>query len=219
MGTLGAPQVARRSVHDGVGGESHCEGGVALVSELVVIVNTGVHSDGERWGGVGSNGLAVVLRLLGSRSPSEWSVGLGFNLNVPLSRWTGKGVGDVGGVLEAPTLGSFGFRFSRFSPPTFSAAHTDLEYLKTTYVTGCLRLAAYTWPHGVPTSGNREKETGEITRVPFGFRTLSSGVAAVRWPGPRRTGVVHSEEGVAEGGGYHSVCDEGRSSESARRCW
>ena len=64
------------------------------------------------------------------RFPSEWSVGLGFHLNVPLSRWTGKGVGDVGGVLEAPTLGSFGIRFSRFSPPTFSAAHTDLEYSK-----------------------------------------------------------------------------------------
>ena len=67
------------------GGEGHCEGGVALMSELVVIVNTGVHSDGERWGGVGSNGPAVVLRLLGSRSPSEWSVGLGFHLNGPLA--------------------------------------------------------------------------------------------------------------------------------------
>ena len=64
------------------------------------------------------------------RFPSEWSVGLGLHLNGPLSRWYGKGVGDVGGVLEAHTLGSFGFRFSRFSPPTFSAAHTDLEYLK-----------------------------------------------------------------------------------------
>ena len=72
-------------MHDGVGGESHCEGGVALVSELVVIVNMGVHSDGERWGGVGSNGPAVVLRLLGSRSPSEWSVCLGFHLNGPLA--------------------------------------------------------------------------------------------------------------------------------------
>ena len=90
--------------------------------------------------GEGSNDLAVVLRLLGSRGPSEWSVGigfhlngplcLGFHLNVPLSRWTGKGVGDVGGVLEAPTLGPIGFRFSRVPPPTFSAAHTDLEYLK-----------------------------------------------------------------------------------------
>ena len=29
------------------------------------------------------------------------------------------------GVLEAPTLGSIGFRFSRVPPPTFSAAHTD----------------------------------------------------------------------------------------------
>ena len=63
----------------------------------------------------GYNNLVVVLRLLGYRSPSEWSVGLGFNLNgplclgfhlnVPLSRWTWKGVGDVVGVLDAPTLG------------------------------------------------------------------------------------------------------------------
>ena len=86
----------------------------------------------------GSNDLAVVLRYLGSRNPSEWSVGLGFHLNgplclgfqlnVPLSRWTGKGVGDVRGVLGAPTVGSIGFRFSRVHPTTFSAAHTDLEY-------------------------------------------------------------------------------------------
>ena len=41
-----------------------------------------------------------------------------------------KGVGGVGGVLEAPTLGPIGFWFSRVSPPTFSAAHTDIEYLK-----------------------------------------------------------------------------------------
>ena len=39
-------------------------------------------------------------------------------------------VGDVGGAMEAPTLGSFGFRFSRVPPQTFSAAHTDLEYTK-----------------------------------------------------------------------------------------
>ena len=37
-------------------------------------------------------------------------------------------VGDAGGVLEAPAIGSFGFRFSRVSHPTISAAHTDLEY-------------------------------------------------------------------------------------------
>ena len=64
------------------------------------------------------------------RFPSDWSVGLGLILNVPLSRWTGKGVGDVGGVLEAPTLGPIGFGFSRVPPSTFSAVHTDLEYLK-----------------------------------------------------------------------------------------
>ena len=87
-----------------------------------------------------SNDLAVVLRLLGSQSPSEWSVGfgfhlngplcLGFHLNGPLRRWTEKGVGDVGGVLEAPTLGPIGFRFSRVPPPIFSAVHMDLEHLK-----------------------------------------------------------------------------------------
>ena len=38
-----------------------------------------------------------------------------------------KGVGDAGGVLEAPTVESFDFRFSWVSPSTFSAAHTDLE--------------------------------------------------------------------------------------------
>ena len=53
---------------------------------------------------------------------------LGIHLNGPLGRGYGKGVGDVGGVMEAPTLGSIGFRFSRVHPPTFSAAHTDLEY-------------------------------------------------------------------------------------------
>ena len=82
--------------------------------------------------------------------------------------------------MEAPTLGSMGFRFSRVPPPTFSAAHTDLEYSRTTHVTGGLRLTAYAWPRGVPTSGNREKETGEFSGVPFGFRALSSVVAAVR---------------------------------------
>ena len=39
-----------------------------------------------------------------------------------------NGVGDADGVLDAPALGPFGFRFSRVSPLTFSAAHTDLEY-------------------------------------------------------------------------------------------
>ena len=86
-------------------------------------------------------------------SPCEWSVGLDFHLNVPSSRWTGKGVGDVGGVLEAPTLGSIVFRFSRVPLQTFSAAHTDLEY--STHVTCGRRLTAYAWALGVPTSGNR----------------------------------------------------------------
>ena len=112
--------------------------GGSLRGWLVVNVNTGVRRDGGRWGGKGSKDLAVVLRYLGSRNPSEWSVGLGFHLsgplclgfhlNVPLRRWNEEGVGGVGGVLEAPTIGSIGFRFSRVPPPTFSAAHTDLEY-------------------------------------------------------------------------------------------
>ena len=53
---------------------------------------------------------------------------IGFHLNGPVVYGVWKGVGDVWGVLEAPTLGPFGFRFSRVSPPTFSSAHTDLEY-------------------------------------------------------------------------------------------
>ena len=120
-----------------------CQRGCKVVGEvwggwMEVNVSTGVRRDGGRWGGKVSNDLAVVLRYLGSRNPSEWSVCLGFHLsgplclgfhlNVPLSRWTGKCVGDAGGVLEAPTLGSIGFRFSRVPPATFSAAHTDLEY-------------------------------------------------------------------------------------------
>ena len=74
---------------------------VIVRTEFIVMVDVGLVE--------GSNGLAVVLRLSGSRSPSEWSVdlgfhlngllGLGFHLNVPLSRWTWKGIGDVGGVM------------------------------------------------------------------------------------------------------------------------
>ena len=91
-----------------------------------------------------------------------------------------EGVGDVGGVLEAPTLGPIGFRFYRVSPTTFSAAHTDLEYSENHVRDVGRRLSAYTWPRGVPTSGNSEKKTGEIPRVPFGFRTISSEVASAR---------------------------------------
>ena len=117
-----------------------------------------------------SNDPSVVLRHSVSRNPSEWSVKL-------LER---AGVDVLGGVLEAPTLGSIGFRFSRVPPPTFSAAHTDLEYTKNHARDGgppshCIYVAT-----GVPTSGNREKETGEFFGVPFGFRALSSVVAAVR---------------------------------------
>ena len=104
------------------------------------------------------------------RFPSEWSV-----------KSLERAGGDVlGGVLEAPTLGPIGVRFSRVPPPTFSAAHTVLEYSKNHARDGGRRLTAYTWPQGVPTWGSREKETGEFSGVPFGFRALSSGVAAVK---------------------------------------
>ena len=105
------------------------------------------------------------------RFPSECSVG-------SLER---AGVDDFGGVLEAPTSGSIGLRFSRVPPTTFSAAHTDLEYSENhARDVWANRLSAYACPCGVPTSGNREKETGEITKVYFGFRALGSVVAAVR---------------------------------------
>ena len=91
---LVAPRAARGSVHDGVGGEGDCWYGVALSVWTL-----------EWW--KGSNDPAVVLRLLGSRNPSEWSVGLGFHLNGPLCfgfhlngplcRWIWKGVGDLRG--------------------------------------------------------------------------------------------------------------------------
>ena len=84
---------------------------------VMVIVRTGLHYAG------GGRGLTALRSFFDFRD-------LGFHLNVPLSRWTRKGVGDLGGVLEAPTLGSIGLRFSRVPPPTFSAVHTDLEYLK-----------------------------------------------------------------------------------------
>ena len=76
---------------------------------------------------VGLVGVGVEESLTTLRSFFDfWD--LGVHLNGPLSRWTGKGVGDVCGVLEAQTLASIGLRFSRVHPPTFSAAHTDLEY-------------------------------------------------------------------------------------------
>ena len=127
LGSRGAPRVARVVVHDGVGGEDDREDGVAMclwrlwwrkglttLRSFFDLWDLGVHLNGP---------LSLGFHLNGPLS-------LGFHLNGPLSRWTGKGVGDVGGVLEAPTLGPIGFRFSRVPPPTFSAAHTDLEYLK-----------------------------------------------------------------------------------------
>ena len=129
---LGAPRAARGSVHDGVGGDGDCVDGVALSLWTL---------EWWKW----SNGLAVVLRLSGSRDPSEWSV-------ESLER---AGVVDLGGVLEAPTLGSIGFRFSRVPPPTFSAAHTDLEYLKSHVRDGgppsrCIYVATWCTDFGQP---------------------------------------------------------------------
>ena len=69
---MGAPRAARGSVHDGVGGDGDCEDGVALCLWTL-----------GWW--KGSNGLAVVLRLSGSRSPSEWFVDLGFHLDHPFT--------------------------------------------------------------------------------------------------------------------------------------
>ena len=79
--------------------------------------------------------------------------------------------------MEAPTLGSVGLWFSRVTPPTFSAAHTDLEYSENHARDGgppshCIYVAT-----GSTDFGNREKETGEFSGVPFGFRALGSGVA------------------------------------------
>ena len=65
---------------------------------------------------------------------SEWSV----------DPWDmKKGVGDAGGVLEAHTLGPFGVLFSRVSPTTFRAVHTDLEYSENHARDGGLRLTVY----------------------------------------------------------------------------
>ena len=69
---LWAPRAARGSVHDGVGGEGDCWDGVAFSVWTL-----------EWW--KGSNCRAVVLRFLGTRGQSEWSVGLGFHLNGPLA--------------------------------------------------------------------------------------------------------------------------------------
>ena len=137
-----------------------------------------------------SNDIAVVLRLLESRGPSELSVGLvfhlngplcfGFHLNVPLSRWNEQALVISGVSWRHPPLG-----------PSASGSHGSLTRLsarrtrtsntpRTTHVTGGLSLTAYTRPRGVPTSGSREKETGEFSKVPFGFRALVPGVAAVK---------------------------------------
>ena len=138
----------------------------------------------------GSNGLAVVLRLSGSRSPSEWYVdlgfhlnwplSLGFHLNVPLGPWNEQVLMISVVSWRHPPLGPSASG-SPGSLPRLSARRTrTLNTSRDTCVTGGLRLAAYTWPRGVPTAGSREKETGEFSGVPFGFRALGSGVAAVR---------------------------------------
>ena len=95
---------------------------------LTVLVRMDVRRVGGRSGERESNDLAVVLRHLGSRNPSEWSVVPRFPSECSVGSLDRSGVEDLGGVPEAPTLGSIGLRFSRVPPPTFSAAHTDLEY-------------------------------------------------------------------------------------------
>ena len=147
---------------------------------------------GGCWGRDDPNDLAVVLRHSGSRNPSEWSVGLGFHLNVPLSRWNEQALMFSGVSWRHPPLGPSASG-SPGSLPRLSARRTrSTNTPRTTHVTGGRRLTAYTWPQGVPTSGSREKETGEFSGIPFCFRALGSVVAAARRPGPRRTGVVHS---------------------------
>ena len=139
----------------------------------------------SRWAG-------IHLSVRWSRFPSKWSVGLGFHLNGQLLSGSGKALVMSVVSWRHPPLGPSASG-SPGSLPRLSARRTRSSNTpRTTHVTGGRRLTAYTWPQGVPTSGSREKETGEFSGVPFGFRALSSGVAAARRPGPRRTGVVHS---------------------------
>ena len=113
---------------------------------------------------------------------------LGFHLNGPLSRWDEQALMFSGVSWRHPPLGPSASG-SPGSIPRLSARRTRTSNTpRTTHVTGGRRLTAYTWPQGVPTSGSREKETGEFSVVPLGFRALSSGVAAARRPGPHRTG-------------------------------
>ena len=142
---------------------------------------------------VGSRGVLTTLRsffdirVLGIHLsgplvpvPSEWSVNLGFHLNGPLSCWNEQALMFSGVSWRHPPLGPSASG-SPGSLPRLSARRTRSSNTpRTTHVTGGRRLTAYTWPQGVPTSGSREKETGEFSGVSFGFRTLSSGVAAVR---------------------------------------
>ena len=115
-----------------------------------------------------------------SRFPSEWSVDLGFHLNGPLGRWNEQALMFSGVSWRHQPLGPSASG-SPGSLPRLSARRTRTSNTqRATHVTGGRRLTAYTWPRGVPTSGNREKETGEFSGVPFGFRALSPGVAAVR---------------------------------------
>ena len=117
---------------------------------------------------------------------------LSFYLNVPLGRWNEQALMISGVSWRHPPLGPSASG-SPGSLPRLSARRTRSSNTpRTTHVTGGRRLTAYTWPQGVPTSGSREKETGEFSGVPFGFLALGSGVAAAGRPGPRRTGVVHS---------------------------
>ena len=125
---------------------------------LTVVVSMGLRGIGGRKGE--SNDLAVVLRHSGTRNPSEWSVGLGFHLNDSLGRWNEQALMISGVSWGHPSLGPSASG-SPGSLPRLSARRTRTSNTpRTTHVTGGLRLTAYTCPRGVPTSGNREKETG-----------------------------------------------------------
>ena len=135
-----------------------------------------------------SNDLAVVLLPLMHRDPSEWSVGP----RIP-SEWSVKPRFPLEwsvGVSEALMLPVVSWRHQPLGPSDIGSPGSLPRLLtrrtrtsntpRTTHVTGGLGLTAYTWPRGVLTSGNHEKETGDIPMVTLGIQSLSSGVAAVR---------------------------------------
>ena len=131
---------------------------------LTVLVRMGVRRVGGRSGERESNDIAVVLRHLGSRNPSEWSVGLGFHLNgplclgfhpnVPLSRWNEQALVNSGVSWRHPPFGPSASG-SPGPPQTFSAAYTDLEYSENHARDGgppshCIYVATWSTDFGQP---------------------------------------------------------------------